>query len=287
MDDGTVCEISGGRHPVVERHMPHGSFVPNNISLAGDGISFAMVTGPNMAGKSTVLRQVALIILMAQAGSFVPADSALIGVVDRIFCRVGASDNLARGESTFLVEMNETANILRNATNNSLVIMDEVGRGTGTADGLAIARAVCEYLLSHEAPRTLFATHYRELTRLKHPKLANYSMSVKETGETIVFPKILIPGPAQASYGIHVAALAGLPEEVVTRARLLLSAGDDEPFVPVEEKVQSPSRSEDLFLFEPADLIIDRLRSLNTDDLTPLEALKLLAEWRDELRLKD
>ncbi|MDF1567814.1 MAG: DNA mismatch repair protein MutS [Spirochaetaceae bacterium] len=287
MNEGTVCNITGGRHPVVERHMPHGSFVPNNISLAGDGISFAMVTGPNMAGKSTVLRQVALITLMAQSGSFVPADSAQIGVVDRIFCRVGASDNLARGESTFLVEMNETANILRNATSNSLVIMDEVGRGTGTADGLAIAQAVCEYLLSHEAPRTLFATHYRELTRLQHPKLANYSMSVQETGETIVFPKILIPGPAQASYGIHVAALAGLPEEVVTRARILLSAGDDDRFEPKEEMVKSSSRTEDLFLFEPADLIIDRLRSLNTDDLTPLEALKLLAEWRDELRLKD
>ena len=284
MNDGTICDITGGRHPVVERHMPHGSFVPNSICLTGDGVSFAMVTGPNMAGKSTVLRQVALITLMAQAGSFVPADAALIGVVDRIFCRVGASDNLARGESTFLVEMNETANILRNATKNSLVIMDEVGRGTGTADGLAIARAVCEYLLSHEAPRTLFATHYRELTRLKHPKLANYSMSVEETGEAIVFPKILIPGPAQASYGIHVAALAGLPDEVVIRARQLLSTEETDQFGSAQEIPESSSRSYDPFLFEPGDLILDRLRILNTDDLTPLDALNLLAEWRDELK---
>ncbi|OQX29417.1 MAG: DNA mismatch repair protein MutS [Spirochaeta sp. LUC14_002_19_P3] len=276
--ENSLIDIRGGRHPVVERHLPHGKFVPNDIVLSNENVSFALVTGPNMAGKSTVLRQTALITLMAQAGSFVPADDARIGIVDRIFCRVGASDNLARGESTFLVEMNETANILRNATARSLVIMDEVGRGTGTADGLAIARAVCEYLLDNQSPRTLFATHYRELTSLQHKKLTNLSMAVDEIGSTIVFPKKLVPGPAEASYGIHVAALAGLPELVVKRARYLLEHIHEEspPAAP------KPTQSEPL-LFDPRDLVTDALAALNIDTLTPLKALQLLDQWKKEL----
>ncbi len=288
MSDSATTEITGGRHPVVERHLPHGSFVPNSITLSGDGISFALVTGPNMAGKSTVLRQVALITLMAQSGCFVPADSALIGTADRIYCRVGASDNLARGESTFLVEMMETANILRNATFRSLVIMDEVGRGTGTADGLAIARSVCEYLLDGNRPRTLFATHYRELTRMIHPSLINLSMAVREEGDKVIFPKTLIKGPAEASYGIHVGALAGLPEIVVDRAKELLEAQDigydnnSEVMPPLHERKKSPP-----MLFDPRELILDSLRDLNLDNLTPLESLKLLSQWQIELDSSD
>ncbi len=284
MSEDSRTKITGGRHPVVERYLPHGAFVPNSVSLSGEGISFALVTGPNMAGKSTVLRQVALITLMAQAGSFVPADSAIIGVTDKIYCRVGASDNLARGESTFLVEMNETANILRNASSQSLVIMDEVGRGTGTADGLAIATAVCEYLLGNNAPRTLFATHYRELTRLIHPHLINLSMAVREEGGQVIFPKTLIMGPAEASYGIHVGALAGLPDEVVERAKDLLESQDGN----VEETPETlPIRFERKkaapLLFDPRELIIDSLQDLDLDNLTPMESLKLLVDWQDEL----
>ncbi len=285
MTDDVVCDIQGGRHPVVERHLPSGSFVPNSIRLAGEETSFALVTGPNMAGKSTVLRQVALITLMAQIGSFVPADAAKIGVADKIFCRVGASDNLARGESTFLVEMHETANILRSATARSLVIMDEVGRGTGTEDGLCIARAVCEYLLAHASPRTLFATHYRELTRLTHPNLANYSMTVKEEGNDVIFLKQLVEGPAEASYGIHVAALAGIPDAVVRRAQQLMShaAGEGRDTVLPDDVPALSADAPSPLLFDPVELVLDSIRGLNTDKITPLEALQFIAGWKKDL----
>ena len=279
MTDEPVSRISGGRHPVVERYLSDGNFVPNDIELDGQSVSFMLVTGPNMAGKSTVLRQAALITLMAQCGAFVPADSALIGTADRIFCRVGASDNLARGESTFLVEMNETANILRGASERSLVIMDEVGRGTGNADGLAIARAVCEYLLENTAPRTLFATHYMELTNFVHPRFRNLSMAVTETGDTIVFPKILQEGPAEASYGIHVAALAGLPETVIRRARFLMeSASSASP-----PSRQPPVRETAPLLFDPREMILDAVEGLDVNELTPLKALQLIARWKEDL----
>ena len=283
MVNSTVTDIKGGRHPVVERHLPHGSFVPNSLRISGEDVSFALVTGPNMAGKSTVLRQVALITLMAQAGSFVPADSAEIGITDRIFCRVGASDNLARGESTFLVEMNETANILRNATPRSLVIMDEVGRGTGTADGLAIAQAVCEYLLDHGCPRTLFATHYRELTQLVHPKIVNLSMAVTEVEDQVIFPKTLVHGAAEASYGIHVGALAGLPDEVVSRARMLLDEHETNTVPSIKVIQNKGNTTRPATLFDPGDLILDRLKDMDLDSITPLESLKLLSEWQKEL----
>ncbi len=284
MSDDTVTSIIGGRHPVVEQHLPHGSFVPNSITLSGKDVSFALVTGPNMAGKSTVLRQVALITLMAQAGSFVPADSAHIGIADRIYCRVGASDNLARGESTFLVEMMETANILRNATPRSLVIMDEVGRGTGTADGLAIARAVCEYLLNTVSPRTLFATHYRELTTMIHPGLVNMSMAVKEEGDSIIFPKLLINGPSEASYGIHVGAMAGLPETVVSRAEELLNYHNEAENTPLPAPASRIKDSFTPLLFNPGELILDNLADMDLNSITPLEALKILSGWQEELK---
>jgi len=233
-------EIFDGRHPVVEAHLGRGEFIPNDIILNTEGgISFAMITGPNMAGKSTYLRSAALITIMAQMGSFVPAREARIGLCDRIYCRVGASDNLARGESTFLVEMNETAFILNSATEKSLVIMDEVGRGTGTNDGLSIAWAVSEELLNRIKCRTLFATHFHELSLLSHPHLANRSMEVLEIplnsgisgtqvdisrilGEKIVFLRKLKEGPAAESYGIHVAKLAGLSQNVLKRAAQIM-----------------------------------------------------------------
>jgi DNA mismatch repair protein MutS len=216
--EGVDLAIQEGRHPVVEAHLPGGAFVPNSLDCPGNGQFFVLLTGPNMAGKSTYLRQVALIVLMAQIGSFVPARAATIGVVDRVFCRVGATDNLARGESTFLVEMNETAHILRAATDRSLVIMDEIGRGTSTRDGLAIAWAVCLYLLSRIRPRTLFATHYHELTGLEHEALKNMSMEVHDNDGEIVFLKRVTDGPSSNSYGIHVARLAGLPQETLAMA---------------------------------------------------------------------
>jgi DNA mismatch repair protein MutS len=235
-------EIYEGRHPVVEAHLGRGEYIPNDIILntCEGGISFAMITGPNMAGKSTYLRSAALITIMAQTGSFVPARSARIGICDRIYCRVGASDNLARGESTFLVEMNETAFILNTATQKSLVIMDEVGRGTGTNDGLSIAWAVSEELLNRIACRTLFATHFHELSILSHPRLANRSMEVLDKGGKIIFLRKLKEGPAGESYGIHVARLAGLSENVLARAEqimALLKARDADTVNHLENRV--------------------------------------------------
>ena len=281
MVEDSRIEIKSGRHPIVEYHIPHGSFVPNSISVDSGGVSFALITGPNMAGKSTILRQVALITLMAHAGSFVPADSALIGLVDRIYCRVGATDSLARGESTFLVEMNETANILRNASKQSLVIMDEIGRGTGTADGLAIAKAVCEYLLTQITPRTLFATHYRELTKIEHPHLINLSMTVHEKDGQLIFPKILVSGPAEASYGIHVGSMAGLPESVVRRAQELLLSQEEESTSPSSARITH--RAVQIPLFDSKEMIQEKLRNLDIDNLTPMESLQILARWQKDL----
>ncbi len=226
VDDSPVLDIQDGRHPVVERLLPSGTFVANSLFLDGDSEQILIITGPNMAGKSTVLRQAGLIVLLAQSGSFVPARSARVGVVDRVFTRVGASDNLARGESTFLVEMNEAANILNNATPRSLVLLDEIGRGTSTFDGLSIAWAMTEYL--HNAagirPRTLFATHYHELTDLEEllPRVRNYSVAVRKQGDRVAFLHRLIPGGCDRSYGIEVAQLAGMPQELIVRAKEVL-----------------------------------------------------------------
>jgi DNA mismatch repair protein MutS len=306
VDDSLDLHIEGGRHPVVEAYLPSGEFVPNDMHLDGGQAMFALITGPNMAGKSTFLRQNALIVLLAQAGSFVPARSARIGAVDRIFCRVGAQDNLARGESTFLLEMHETASILNNAGKASLVIMDEVGRGTGTLDGLAIAWAVSEHVLDTCGSRTLFATHYHELTTLRHERLVDLSMAVEEREGEVVFKKHVVPGPAAGSYGIHVARLAGLPLAVIHRASSIRDAleADEARFAgsagpgvetsstgrrsavvpPKEEK--STRQAETGSLFSVEDLVLGELRSLDFDKMTPLDALNRLAAIQKALTSK-
>ncbi len=277
LSDETTLAIRDGRHPVVEAHLPGGAFVPNSLDLAGK--TCVILTGPNMAGKSTFLRQVALITLMAQRGSFVPAAEARIGLVDSIFCRVGASDNRARGESTFLVEMNETAHILRAATPRSLLIMDEIGRGTSTRDGLAIARAVCLFILGRIGARTLFATHFHELTDLEHPAIVNLSMDVQEQGGEIVFLKRVREGPSSNSYGIHVAKLAGLPSEVLAQAERLLE--DSTPEAPV--KPAAPTARAQGELFTPEELVIREIRGFALDSTTPLEAMNRISRWKKNL----
>ncbi|MFU8819040.1 MAG: DNA mismatch repair protein MutS, partial [Desulfurivibrio sp.] len=294
IDDGEEIIISEGRHPVIERHLPPGRFVPNDIHLDQDKRELMIITGPNMAGKSTVLRQTALIVLMAQMGSFVPAAQARIGVVDRIFTRVGAMDDLRRGQSTFMVEMNETANILNNATAKSLVILDEIGRGTSTFDGLAIAWAVAEELTAKEGKgvKTLFATHYHELTELAatRPRVHNFHIAVREWNDTIIFLHKLLPGGVSRSYGIQVAALAGVPPTVVARAKELLHNIEQGEFNRQGQPriaVGTPSgeagaagRPSQLRLFDGDDPLRRRLLEIQPDNLAPLEALKLLYELK-------
>lgn len=297
IEESTHFEIKDGRHPVVENHLPTGEFVPNDALLsAGDETipSFALITGPNMAGKSTYLRQNALIALLAQTGSFVPASRARLGIVDRIFCRVGASDNLAKGESTFLVEMTETANILHAATKKSLVIMDEVGRGTSTEDGLAIARAVSEYLLDTIGCKTFFATHYHELSRMEHPSLKMLCMDVLEQNGSVVFLRKVKEGVTENSYGIHVAKLAGIPQAVIDRANVILShiqaLANDNPVILDDVPAKSSESEKTLAaapvnpgLFSDEEIIISEILSVDTDNLTPLNALQIIARWKKTL----
>ncbi|MBA2246094.1 MAG: DNA mismatch repair protein MutS [Gemmatimonadetes bacterium] len=282
IEAGFALEIRGGRHPVVETMMPAESFIPNDVAL--DEESRVMIlTGPNMAGKSTVLRQVGLIVLLAQIGSFVPARGARIGIVDRIFTRVGASDNLSRGQSTFMVEMNETAAILHGATACSLVLLDEIGRGTSTWDGMSVATAVTEHLHDRLGAKTIFATHYHELTRLAErlPAVVNFSVAVREQGDDILFLRRLVAGGADRSYGVEVARLAGLPAEVVQRARALLRELENGDHVELRAPAR-PRRSApeaQLALFQPPPHpALARLQGLEVDELTPLQALNLLAE---------
>jgi DNA mismatch repair protein MutS len=225
LNDSLRLSLKDARHPVLDQNLAEEKFVPNDTDLDGEKMRLAIITGPNMAGKSTYIRQVALIVLMAQIGSFVPAASAEIGLVDRIFTRVGANDDLSRGQSTFMVEMNETANIVNNATEHSLVILDEIGRGTSTFDGLSIAWSVAEFLHDKIKARTLFATHYHELTKLAAERngVANFNVAVREWNEQIIFLRKIVPGGADKSYGIQVARLAGLPNEILSRAKDILS----------------------------------------------------------------
>lgn len=289
--DENVMEIKNGRHPVVEKHLPSGEFVPNDLNLAASdgGTFFALITGPNMAGKSTFLRQNAIIALLAQTGSFVPCDYARLGITDRIFCRVGASDNLARGESTFLVEMTETARILRTATCSSLVIMDEVGRGTSTEDGLSIAWAVSEHILNEIKCKTLFATHYHELTRMEHPALTKLCMAINESGSSVIFLRKVIPGSAENSYGIHVASMAGVPRPVIERAKDILehiqTEAGDHPVIPETQTKSQPSLTGALFSEE--ELVLDEILSSDTDNMTPLSALEALTRWKKRLSGRD
>ncbi|MCR4735410.1 MAG: DNA mismatch repair protein MutS [Treponema sp.] len=293
IDNSLLFEIKDGRHPVVENHLPIGEFVPNDTLVSAesdDGIaSFNLITGPNMAGKSTYLRQNALIALLAQTGSYVPASKAHIGIVDRIFCRVGASDNLAKGESTFLVEMIETANILRSATIRSLVIMDEVGRGTSTEDGLSIAHAVSEYLIDTIRCKTLFATHYHELTRMENPSLKKLCLQISEQNGSVVFLRKVKEGVTENSYGIHVAKLAGVPQEVISRANEILahiqSLADERPVIQedkiaVSKKINSPASPG---LFSDEEIIISEILSADVDNMTPIEALQTVSRWKKEL----
>lgn len=297
IEESTHFEIKDGRHPVVENHLPTGEFVPNDALLSAEDESipsFALITGPNMAGKSTYLRQNALIALLAQTGSFVPASRARLGIVDRIFCRVGASDNLAKGESTFLVEMTETANILHAATKKSLVIMDEVGRGTSTEDGLAIARAVSEYLLDTIGCKTFFATHYHELSRMEHPFLKMLCMDVLEQNGSVVFLRKVKEGVTGNSYGIHVAKLAGIPQAVIDRANVILShiqaLANDNPVILDDVPAKSSESEKTLAaapvnpgLFSDEEIIISEILSVDTDNLTPLNALQVIARWKKTL----
>ena len=292
-DDGTM-EILDGRHPVVEATMQEGGFVPNDTHMNGDNQRMLIITGPNMAGKSTYMRQVALITLMAHIGSFVPAASARIPLVDRIFTRVGASDDLASGQSTFMVEMAETAYILRNATPNSLVILDEIGRGTSTFDGLAIAWAVVEYRCDKEksGARTLFATHYHELSELEGrvDGVENYCISVKEHGEDVIFLRKIVRGGADKSFGIHVARLAGVPHEVLVRAHEIqarLEVTGINQNVIGENILGSGEKREneqvDMFDYQRTE-IINELQSIDVMALTPMDAINKLFLLREKAR---
>jgi len=282
MSDDFALHIVGGRHPVVERMMPRDKFIPNDVSLTSDA-RMIILTGPNMAGKSTILRQIGLIVLMAQIGGFVPATSARIGIVDRVFTRVGASDNLVRGQSTFMVEMSETSAILHTATRRSLVLLDEIGRGTSTYDGVSIAWAVSEHLHDAIGCKTVFATHYHELTQLAEERAAirNYTVAVREVGDEVLFLHTLIAGGADRSYGIEVGRLAGLPPQVVSRARAMLRLLEAEHHV-VQSGAGSrePTRTvEQLPLFATLPHpVVERLRGVDLDNLTPLKALQLLAD---------
>jgi DNA mismatch repair protein MutS len=297
LTEGFDLTIEGGRHPVVERMMPRDKFIPNDVRLVEDA-RLVILTGPNMAGKSTILRQVGLIVLMAQTGSFVPATSATIGVCDRLFTRVGASDNLVRGQSTFMVEMSETSAILHTATRRSLVLLDEIGRGTSTYDGVSIAWAVSEHLHDGVGCKTIFATHYHELVQLADELVAvrNYNVGVREVGDQILFLHRLQPGGADRSYGIEVGKLAGLPAPVIARARTVLALleGEAEHLVPAlaphaatgRRGSRPPPAQDQLALFVPAErhVVVTRLRGTDVNMLTPLAALQLVAELAEQAK---
>jgi len=294
--DGERIAIEGGRHPVLETTLPTGDYVPNDARLDTGTDQIVVLTGPNMAGKSSWLRQVALITLMAQIGSFVPAERASIGIVDRIFTRIGAQDDIATGQSTFMVEMLETANILHHATRRSLVVLDEIGRGTSTYDGLAIARAIVEYL--HNAPslgcKTLFATHYHELTELAEvlPRVTCWRMDVLEDGDRVVFLRKVVPGNADKSYGIHVAQLAGIPKGITRRAQeILADLEDDHPGQHNRDRRRDVMREPmpgdmpklQLTFFDAPNPVVERLKALEVESLPPLDAIRILFELKQEV----
>ena len=288
VDDGDAIEVKDGRHPVVERMLPDGVFVPNDLHLSCSDAQVIVLTGPNMAGKSTYLRQAALIALMAQTGSFVPATSARIGIVDRVFSRVGALDDIATGRSTFMVEMLETAAILHNATPRSLLIFDEIGRGTSTYDGMAIARAVVEFLHNRPdaAARSLFATHYHELTALASvlPRVRNFNVAVAEEGGGVVFLHRILPGGADRSYGVHVAQLAGLPRPVVMRAQELLEELESSRDGSRTSVRRTEAPSPQLSLFSRDDAFLREIAGMDVDSMTPLEAITKLYELAKRAR---
>ena len=295
-----IIDIRNGRHPVVEQMIENDMFIPNDTYLDNHKKRISIITGPNMAGKSTYMRQTALIVLMAQIGSFVPADSANIGVVDRIFTRVGASDDLASGQSTFMVEMTEVANILRNATSRSLLILDEIGRGTSTFDGLSIAWAVIEHISNTKlcGAKTLFATHYHELTELegKLSGVNNYCIAVKEKGDDIVFLRKIVKGGADKSYGIQVAKLAGVPDSVIQRAKELVEELSDADITAAVKDLTAPKKKQKI-TYDQVDMaqmslfdtvqdndIIEEIKGLEIGNLTPMEALNILYNLQNKIK---
>ncbi|MGE4357869.1 MAG: DNA mismatch repair protein MutS [Candidatus Omnitrophota bacterium] len=291
VDEGSEIYIEEGRHPVIEINLGANRFVPNDTLLDCQDNQLLIITGPNMAGKSTYIRQVALIVLMAQIGSFVPAKKAKIGIVDRIFTRIGAQDILAKGLSTFMLEMTETANILNNATEKSLIILDEVGRGTSTLDGLSIAWAICEFIHNRIKARTLFATHYHELTALAFALkgIKNYNISVKEWEDEVIFLYKLVEGGCDKSFGIHVARLAGVPREVIRRAKEILSSleinsigGDSLQKLTKSEVENIKEKQLDLFTISSHPLI-EELKKLDLNQMTPIEVMKRLKEWQEKV----
>ena len=288
VDNSGVIDIQAGRHPVIEKMLGPGAFVENDTYLDKEENRLSIITGPNMAGKSTYMRQVALITLMAQVGSFVPAQQAKIGVVDKIFTRVGASDDLSMGQSTFMVEMMEVSTILKEATSNSLVILDEIGRGTSTYDGLSIAWAVAEYIADKEkcGAKTLFATHYHELTELeeKFDGIKNYSVAVKEKGEDIIFLRKIVRGGTDESYGIHVAKLAGVPKAVTQKANEILRSLERKNILNGKEK-QDKKQVEgqfDMYNYKLAE-IAHEIDKINLNELTPIDALNTLVKIKEKM----
>ena len=288
--EGSGIEIKGGFHPVIVAVNSDLDFIPNDVNLSPEATRLMLITGPNMAGKSTYLRQTGLIVLMAQIGCFVPAESARIGVVDRIFTRVGASDRLSRGLSTFMVEMIETANILRNATSHSLVLLDEIGRGTSTFDGLSIAWAIVETL--HDEPAraaiTLFATHYHELTGLVESleHAGNFQVGVQEKGDKLIFLHKILEGACDSSYGIHVAEMAGLPNNVLRRARKILVRLEKQKIDPSDGATHKKLMEKpQVDLFAPPDestqLLKDEIRRLKPEEMTPMQALQCLMDLKE------
>lgn len=296
IDDSTIIDIKGGRHPVIEKHLPAGEeYITNDVFLDNDSQQIIIITGPNMSGKSALLRQTGLIVLMAQMGCFVPAKEAQIGIVDKIFTRVGASDNLTTGESTFMVEMNETASILNNLSSRSLILMDEIGRGTSTYDGISIAWSIAEYLHNHPTAqaKTLFATHYHELNELTNSfnRIKNFNVSVKELGNKVIFLRKLVPGGSEHSFGIHVAKMAGMPQKLVNRANEILKRLEQERTGGEDikdslKKVQKQAYQLQMFSIDDPVLvkIRDMLNNLDVNTLTPVEALMKLDEIQRVLK---
>ncbi len=295
INESYTIDIKEGRHPVIEKQIPaEYEYVTNNIFLDRDKQQIIMITGPNMSGKSAILRQTALIVLMAQMGCYVPAETASIGIVDKIFTRVGASDNISHGESTFMVEMNETASILNNVSERSLILLDEIGRGTSTYDGVSIAWAISEFLHRHPTKsRTLFATHYHELNEMTHTfeRIKNYNISVKELKDNVIFMRKLIEGGSKHSFGIHVAKMAGMPQTVIQRANTILKqleqSHSSEGF---KDKVNEVTNDRQLNIFEvvPSELeqVKKEILALDIDTLTPVEALMKFIELKGLINAK-
>jgi len=288
INDSKMIEIRDGRHPVVELFVKDSYFVPNDTHLDMKNSRLMIITGPNMAGKSTYMRQVAIISIMMQIGSYVPASAADICVVDRVFTRVGASDDLASGQSTFMLEMTEVATILRSATKNSLIIYDEVGRGTSTFDGMSIARAIVEYTQSKKVgAKTLFATHYHELTSLADELdgVVNYNIAARKRGDGIVFLRKIVPGGTDDSYGIEVAKLAGIPNEVINRAKVILAETEARARAMKDNEIEIPDEDIAITLDDCInDSVIDDIRAADLNNMSPFEAMALLNELQKKLK---